>query len=151
MAAQGGFGFPNLTDGEWIWGPGLDAVKYAIRNGRQAAMPGWGAALGDTGVTNVSQYVLALSGREHDPAAAAAGASQYQTFCVACHGQDGTGNPLLGAPNLTNDIWLYGSSLEQIAHTVRHGRNGNMPAHANILTEEKIHILAAYVTSLSAR
>lgn len=151
VAAQGAFGFPNLTDDEWIWGAGLDAVKHAIRSGRQAAMPGWGAALGDAGVTNVSHHVLALAGREHNAAAATEGAGQYQAFCVACHGPDGTGNPLLGAPDLTNDIWLYGSSLEQIAHTVRHGRNGNMPAHADILSEEKIHILAAYVTSLSAR
>jgi len=148
VAAQGAFGFPNLTDDEWLWGPGLDAVKTAIRGGRQAAMPPWGAALGDDGVTNVANYVLGLAGREHDAAAATAGAAQFQMFCVACHGADGTGNPLLGSPNLTNDVWLYGNSLEQISHTVRNGRNGTMPQHADILSEDKIHILAGYVTSL---
>jgi len=149
VGAQGAFGFPNLTDDDWIWGQGMDAVKHAIRNGLQAAMPGWGAALGDEGVTNVSHFVLQLAGREHDAAAANQGAGQYQIFCVACHGTEGAGNPLLGSPDLTNDIWLYGSSLDQIAYTVRHGRNGNMPGHADLLSEEKIHILAGYVTSLS--
>jgi cytochrome c oxidase cbb3-type subunit 3 len=148
VAAQGAFGFPNLSDAEWIWGEGLEAVKTAIRNGRQAAMPPWAAALGDEGVTNVANYVLQLNGREHDAAAAAAGATQFQTFCVACHGPEAKGNPMLGAPDLTNDIWLYGNSLEEISYTLRNGRNGNMPAHADLLTEEKIHILAAYVTSL---
>jgi len=149
VTAQGAFGFPNLTDDEWIWGPGMDAVKTAIRHGRQAAMPGWGAALGDVGVTNVANYVLQLAGRDHDAAAATAGAGQFQAFCAACHGADGVGNPLLGAPDLTNDLWLYGNSLEQIAHTLRNGRNGQMPAQADILNEEKIHILAGYVTSLA--
>lgn len=148
VAAQGAFGFPNLSDAEWIWGEGLEAVKTAIRSGRQAAMPPWAAALGDEGVTNVANYVLQLNGREHDAAAAAAGATQFQTFCVACHGPEAKGNPMLGAPDLTNDIWLYGNSLEEISYTLRNGRNGNMPAHADLLTEEKIHILAAYVTSL---
>jgi cytochrome c oxidase cbb3-type subunit 3 len=127
----------------------MDAVKTAIRNGRQAAMPNWGAALGDAGVINVANYVRSLSGLEHDAAAAAAGAPQFQAFCVACHGPEAKGNPMLGAPDLTNDIWLYGSSLEEISHTLQNGRNGMMPAHADILSEDKIHILAGYVTSLS--
>jgi len=149
VAAQGAFGFPNLTDSEWIWGSGMDAVKTAIRNGRQAAMPSWGAALGDAGVTNVANYVRSLSGLEHDAAAAAAGAPQFQAFCVACHGPEAKGNPMLGAPDLTNDIWLYGNSIEQIAFALQNGRNGMMPGHADILSEDKIHILAGYVTSLS--
>jgi cytochrome c oxidase cbb3-type subunit III len=148
VTAQGAFGFPNLTDAEWIWGEGMDAVKTAIRNGRQAAMPPWGAALGDAGVTNVANYVRQLAGLEHDAAAAEAGASQFQMFCVACHGPEGKGNPMLGSPDLTNDLWLYGSSVDEISYTLRNGRNGNMPAQADILSEDKIHILAAYVTSL---
>ncbi|MEQ8485189.1 MAG: cytochrome-c oxidase, cbb3-type subunit III [Pseudomonadales bacterium] len=147
--AAGAFGFPNLKDDEWIWGSGFDNVRTALRQGRQAAMPGWQAALGDSGIAEVSQFVLALSGQSTDAAAAERGAAAYRTFCVACHGPGGKGNPALGAPDLSNDIWLYGGSADQIAHTLRHGRNGNMPAFADVLSEAQIHVLAAYVTSLS--
>jgi cytochrome c oxidase cbb3-type subunit 3 len=145
---RGAFGFPNLTDDEWIWGSGLSQVKTAITGGRHAAMPAWGSALGDQGVASVTQYVLQLSGTEHDGPATAQGAEAYRTFCVACHGPDGKGNPALGAPDLTNDRWLYGGSAERIAHTVRYGRNGSMPAFDDILSAEKIHLLSGYVTSL---
>jgi cytochrome c oxidase cbb3-type subunit III len=144
----GAFGFPNLADDDWLWGEGFESVKAAITHGRQAAMPGWGAALGDRGVNEVTQFVLLLAGRDHDSGAAERGASQYQTYCAACHGAAGTGNPMLGAADLTNDIWLYGSAPEQIAHTIRYGRNGNMPGFADILDEAKIHVLSGYVTSL---
>lgn len=149
VAAEGGFGFPNLTDNEWIWGEGFAKVKEAILNGRNAIMPPWGTALGDAGVTDVTQYTLSLAGREHDAEAASRGQAQYDMFCVACHGTDGAGNPLLGAPNLTNDIWLYGDSAEQIAFTIANGRNGNMPSFDEVLGEQKAHILAGYVTGLS--
>jgi len=147
--AQGAFGFPNLTDDEWIWGEGFDNVKQAVLDGRVAIMPPWGAALGESGVADVTQYVLSLAGRDHDVAAADRGKAQYNMLCVACHGMDGAGNPLLGAPNLNNDIWLYGSSADQIAFTIRNGRNGNMPNFADVLGEEKAHILAGYVINLS--
>jgi len=149
VTGQGAFGFPNLTDDEWIWGKGFDKVKTALQNGRQAAMPGWAAALGDQGVDDVTQHVLKLAGSEHNPEAAARGAGQYAMFCVACHGPEGSGNPILGAPNLTNDIWLYGGNADAIAFTLRHGRNGNMPSFARVLDPDRIHILAGYVTSLS--
>ncbi len=151
VTGQGATGFPNLTDAEWIWGAGFDNVKTALTSGRQAAMPAWGAALGDEGVANVTQHVLKLSGTEHDAAAAAKGADQYAMFCVACHGSDGKGNPVLGAPDLTNRTWLYGGSADAIAFTIRHGRNGRMPSFAGVLDPEQIHILAGYVTSLSAQ
>ncbi len=151
VTGQGAFGFPNLTDDEWIWGKGFDKVKTALQNGRQAAMPGWAAALGDQGIDDVTQHVLQLAGSEHNPEAAARGASQYAMFCVACHGPEGSGNPILGAPNLANDIWLYGGSAEAIAFTLRHGRNGNMPSFARVLDPDQIHILAGYVTSLSLK
>lgn len=147
--AKGAYGFPNLTDKDWLYGGSADAIKASIVKGRQAAMPAWGGILGDQGVADVSAYVLSLSGREVDAAQVEAGSKHYQTYCVACHGVDGTGNPALGAPNLANGIWLYGGSLEQISHSVRAGRNGVMPAHEELLTEDKIHILAAYVYSLS--
>jgi len=128
-----------------------EAIKTTLRGGRMAAMAPWGAALGgEPGIADMTQYVRSLSGAEHDAAAAARAAPQFQMFCVACHQADGSGNPLLGAPNLNNDIWLYGGSAEEIAFNIRHGRNGNMPAFAEVLGEEKARILAGYVRSLTA-
>ena len=147
--AKGSYGFPNLTDDDWIFGGTPDAIKASIANGRMAAMPAWGSVIGDDGVTQVTAYVKSLSGRDVDPATVEAGAKVYQTYCAACHGGDGTGNPALGAPNLANGVWLYGGSDEQIAHSVRAGRNGVMPAHKDMLGEDKIHILTAYVYGLS--
>lgn len=148
VTAQGSFGFPNLTDGEWIYGRDYDSIQSTILNGRVAVMPPWGAALGDDGVTEVTEYVLKLAGRDHDEATAAAGESKYNMFCVACHAADGTGNVALGYPNLNNDTWLYGGEREQIAFTLRNGRNGNMPAHRELLGEDKAKVLAGYVMTL---
>ena len=147
--AQGSPGFPNLTDSEWIWGRSFEDVKHTLTFGRVAAMAPWGPALGDQGVADVTQTVLRMAGKDHDPAAAERGSESYRTFCVACHGVDGKGNAALGAPDLTNDIWLYGGDAATIALTIREGRMGNMPSQADMLTPEKIHILAAYVTALS--
>ena len=149
VAAEGAFGFPNLTDGQWQWGEGFDKVKEAILLGRNGIMPPWGAALGEAGVADVTQYTLSLAGREHDTEAAERGQAQYNTLCVACHGPAGKGNPLLGTPDMTKDIWLYGGSADEIAFSIRNGRNGNMPSFADVLDEQKAHILAGYVTSLS--
>ena len=117
--------------------------------GRNGIMPPWGAALGDDGVADVTQYTLSLAGREHDSEAAARGQTQYNTLCVACHGPAGKGNPMLGSPDLTRDIWLYGGSADEIAFSIKNGRNGNMPSFADVLDEQKAHILAGYVNSLS--
>ena len=146
--AQGSFGFPNLTDGEWLYGRNYEAIENTILNGRVAIMPPWGPALGDDGVANVTEYTLKLAGLEHDEAMAAQGEGQYAIFCASCHGAEGEGNQTLGYPNLNNDIWLYGREREQIAFTIRHGRNGNMPAHRDILGEEKTRVLAGYVLTL---
>jgi cytochrome c oxidase cbb3-type subunit 3 len=147
--AKGRYGFPNLTDDDWIYGGDAATIKATIENGRQAAMPAWGSIIGDQGVTDATQYVLSLNGRDADAAQAAAGETVYQTYCVACHGADGHGNPALGAPNLTNGVWLYGGSEEQLAHSIRAGRNGAMPAFKDTLSEDKIHILSAYVYGLN--
>ncbi len=146
--ANGRYGFPNLADNDWLWGGDPDAIKATLVNGRQAVMPAWGDILGDQGITDVTQYVLSLNGRDTNQAQAAAGKTVFQTYCVACHGTEGRGNPALGAPNLTNGIWLYGGSQEQIAQTLRSGRNGMMPAFAETLSEDKIHILTAYIYGL---
>jgi cytochrome c oxidase cbb3-type subunit 3 len=114
-------------------------------------MVGWGPVLGgDAGVNQVTQYVLSLSGRDHDADAATEGATRYMQLCVACHGADGTGNPLLGAPDLTDRIWLYGGSPGTIADVIGNGRTGVMPPHREFLGEDKVHLLAAYIYGLSA-
>jgi cytochrome c oxidase cbb3-type subunit 3 len=147
--AGGAYGFPNLRDDDWIYGGDAATIKATLVNGRQAVMPAWGSVIGDEGIADVTQYVLSLNGRDVDPAKAEAGKTVFQTYCVACHGADGTGNPALGAPNLTNGVWLYGGSAEQISQTLHAGRNGMMPAFKDTLSEDKIHILTAYVYGLN--
>ena len=148
MHARGGFGFPNLTDAEWQWGSQFDAIETTIRHGHTAAMPAWGTILGDKGASDMAQYVLSLSGADHDAAAAERAAPQFQTLCIACHGPQGKGNPLFGAPDLTNDTWLYGSDADTIAFTIRNGRGGQMPSFENVLGDARIRIVAAYVSGL---
>ena len=150
--ARGVPGFPNLTDNDWLYGGTPEAIEHSILDGRTGLMPAWAQALGsDTGVNNVTQYVLSLAGTSHDAAAAAAGASQYDQICAACHQADGSGNVQLGAPNLTDDVWLYGGEPEAIAKSIAEGRQGRMPAHREFLGEAKARVLAAYVYSLSSK
>lgn len=148
-AATGAHGFPNLTDADWLYGGDAATIKASIANGRSGAMPPWGAVLGEEGVRDVTNYVLSLSGAESDAEAAARGQTQFQALCTACHGADGKGLPILGAPNLTDNVWLYGGSFEKVAHSIRNGRAGVMPAHKDLLSDEKIHLITAYVYSLS--
>ncbi|MDH3759590.1 MAG: cytochrome-c oxidase, cbb3-type subunit III [Gammaproteobacteria bacterium] len=148
--ARGARGYPNLRDGDWLWGGDPQSIKTTIMMGRQAAMPSWEAALGgEPGVDEVTQYLLSLSGRSTIAELAEKGKTKYDMFCVACHGPTGRGNPAMGAPNLTDDTWLYGASINRIAESVAKGRNGVMPAHGEFLGEAKVHLLAAYVYGLS--
>jgi len=149
LDARGAYGFPNLADENWLWGGSPDAIKHTLVQGRQAAMPAWEDALGDTGIAETTEYVLSLNGRSAHSEKASRGEKHFQTYCVACHGADGKGNTAMGAPNLTNGIWLYGGTHEQIAHTLRVGRNGKMPAYGETLTADKIHIITAYIYGLS--
>ena len=149
VAARGSFGFPNLTDDAWIWGGEFDTVKATILDGRTAVMTPWQAVLGDDGVLQTAHYVRKLSDQEHDTALADAGEKHFATICIACHGADGRGMPALGAPDLTDAAWLYGGDVEQISFTIRHGRTGVMPGFADILGEEKAHVLAGYVKALT--
>ncbi|SIS62015.1 cytochrome-c oxidase, cbb3-type subunit III [Neptunomonas antarctica] len=148
-AATGAHGFPNLTDNDWLYGGAPATIKQTLLHGRQGAMPAWGAVLGEEGVRDVASYVQTLSGQESDPESTARGKTQFQALCTACHGVDGKGMQALGAPNLTDTTWLYGGTFEQITHTIRSGRNGVMPAQKNLLSEDKIQLIAAYVYSLS--
>ncbi len=147
--ARGSLGFPDLADSDWIYGGTPEAIKTSIVQGRRAVMPGWGAVIGDKGVNDVTEYVMSLNGRQANASDVNAGKKLYATHCVACHGTEATGNPLLGAPNLKNGIWLYGGNREQVVQSIRDGRNGVMPAHQEMLSEDKIHLLAAYVYGLS--
>ncbi len=146
--ARGSYGFPDLTDGDWIYGGTPEAIKTSIASGRQAAMPGWESVIGEEGVRDATAYILSLNGRDAEESRLAAGAEVYKGYCAACHGADARGNFALGAPNLANGIWLYGGKPEQIAHSIRAGRNGVMPPHEDMLGEDKIHILTAYVYGL---
>jgi cytochrome c oxidase cbb3-type subunit 3 len=148
--ARGARGFPNLRDNDWLYGGSPEQIEQTVLNGRSGVMPAWQDALGgDQGVADVVQYVLSLSGRNVEQAAAGRGKEKFQTLCVSCHGADGKGNQALGAPNLTDNIWLYGGSEKIVTETIAKGRNGQMPAHKEFLGEDKVHLLAAYVYSLS--
>lgn len=146
----GSRGFPNLTDRDWLWGGTPEAIKQTIREGRTGVMPPMGDALGGgNAVKDVAHYVLSLSGRTHDSLRAYGGQAKFRQICAACHGADGKGNPQLGAPDLTDQIWLHGSSEAQIIETISKGRSNQMPAHKDILSPARIHLLTAYVISLS--
>jgi cytochrome c oxidase cbb3-type subunit 3 len=147
---RGAAGFPNLADADWLYGSDYAQVLASINLGRSGVMPPLGAALGEAGVRDVTQYVLSLSGQASDPGQAAAGKAQFDLFCAACHGPDGKGNQMLGAPNLADETWLYGGTPEVIAQTINGGRNGKMPAHKDLLNDDRQRLLAAYVLSLSA-
>jgi cytochrome c oxidase cbb3-type subunit 3 len=147
--ARGNKGFPNLADKDWLYGGAPDVIKTTIMHGRSGVMPPMGAALGsDKDIENVAHYVLSLSGSTADPIKTVFGKPKFAA-CMACHTAAGTGNQALGAPNLTDKVWLYGGSAETVMETIRKGRNGTMPAFADFLGEDKVHVLAAYVWGLS--
>jgi len=149
--ARGGIGYPNLTDGDWLYGGQPTDIVTTITHGRNGNMPPFGAAVGgEPGIQAVAEYVLSLSGREHDAALAVEGEQHFKTICFACHGPDGKGMAALGAPNLTDDVWLHGGRREDIQARVRGGIVNQMPAWGPILGPERVHLAAAYVFSLSA-
>jgi cytochrome c oxidase cbb3-type subunit III len=147
--ARGGKGFPNLTDKDWLYGGDPDTIVATITNGRSGIMPAWGSVVGDEGVGDLAQYVKSLAGKTYDTLRASHGKELFQTNCVACHGADGKGNPALGAPNLTDDVWLYGGGDATLLETIGKGRNGVMPPWGEFLGPEKVHIVAGYVYGLS--
>ncbi|MCD6707668.1 MAG: cytochrome-c oxidase, cbb3-type subunit III [Thiobacillus sp.] len=154
--ATGARGFPNLTDHDWLYGGDPDTIVATLTGGRSGIMPALGEALGPQGTKEVANYVLSLSDRKHDAALAAAGKVKFAENCAACHMPDGTGMQALGAPNLTDKVWLYGGSEATIIETITKGRNGVMPAMAQTLgttsnKEAKLHLLAAYVYGLSQK
>ncbi|WP_119156586.1 cytochrome-c oxidase, cbb3-type subunit III [Caldimonas tepidiphila] len=147
--ARGSKGFPNLTDGDWLYGGEHETIKQTIANGRTGVMPPMAAAVGSAeDVRNLAHYVLSLSGSAHNSIAAQLGKPKFAA-CAACHGADGKGNQAMGAPNLTDKVWLHGWGEQAIVSVITNGKNNMMPAHAHKLTEPQIHVLAAYVWNLS--
>jgi cytochrome c oxidase cbb3-type subunit 3 len=146
---RGAKGFPNLTDNDWLYGSSHEIVKETLSKGRNGVMPPMAAALGTAeDVRNVANYVLSLSGSAHDSVAASLGKTKFGA-CAGCHGADGKGSQAVGAPNLTDKIWLHGWGEQAIINIITNGKNNAMPAQAARLTPEQIHVLAAYVLSLS--
>jgi cytochrome c oxidase cbb3-type subunit 3 len=156
--AQGGFGYPNLRDDSWLWGGSLDAIHQTITHGirandpdtRTSQMPAFGrmGLLNAAQVNDVAEFVMSLSGRADDHEAAERGAKIFADNCSPCHGKDGKGNQTVGAPDLTDELWLYGGDKPTIAETIINARNGVMPAWGGRLDPETIKELAIYVHSL---
>lgn len=145
----GSRGFPNLTDNDWLYGGDPKTVAQTITDGRNGVMPPWGPVLGAEGVKDVANYVISLSGGAADSIRVARGREIFAKTCVACHGPEAKGTQALGAPNLTDKTWLYGGGEPTVIQTITDGRNGHMPAWKDILGPAKIHLLTAYVYSLS--
>jgi cytochrome c oxidase cbb3-type subunit 3 len=147
--ARGAKGFPNLTDNDWLYGGSPEQILQTLNAGRQGQMPAFGAAFGEEKVKDVANYVMSLSGKKHDAERAGRGKETFSTVCAACHGPDGKGNQAMGAPNLTDNIWLYGGTEKTIIETVTNGRANQMPAWKDFLGDGKVHLLTAYVWGLS--
>ncbi len=149
--ARGAKGIPNLTDGDWLHGGSPDKIKESIVQGRAGNMPAMGAAVGNgEDIKNLTHYVLGLSKSPNDSVRAALGKEKFGA-CAACHGMDGKGNQALGAPNLTDDIWLHGFGENAITAMSNGGKVNQMPAQADRLNANQIQVLASYVWGLSNR
>lgn len=147
--ARGARGYPNLRDDDWLHGGTPEAIETTITKGRTGAMPAWGTMLDEEKIFNVTSYVLQLSGRDADTQSASLGKEIFQANCMVCHGPEGHGNQQLGAPNLSDDIWLYGGSRKKIMESISAGRNGRMPPHGEFLGKAKVHLLVAYIYSFT--
>ncbi len=146
---NGSIGFPNLTDNEWIWGGEEEQIKYSIFEGRKGNMTAWQDILEPHEIRELSEYIFSLVGREVDSTTSNNGFINFQKYCTACHGSDGKGISALGSPDLTNELWLYGNSRSRIEDVISKGRKGIMPPFKDKLGHDKVHILTAYVKSLS--
>lgn len=147
--ARGALGFPNLADADWLYGGTPDDIVASITQGRRGAMPPFNGALSPEALKALVTVVTRWTDPHVDAGTRADGQRQFGITCAACHGTDGRGNAALGAPNLTDDIWLFGGSAEQVRQSILFGRGGVMPAHAGLLPPEDIRLVAAYVYGLS--
>lgn len=150
---------PNLADHDWLWGGTPERIKETITKGRIGIMPAWGTILGEKGLAQVTNYVMTLSGLNPlDPTLVISGQEQFARYCYFCHGRDGRGEQRIGAPNLTDNIWLHISPSEAendaglatgISRAIAQGFQNAMPPHWKMLDPARIHLLTAYVYSLS--
>ena len=146
---RGAVGFPDLADADWLYGGTPEAIVASITHGRRGSMPPFNGALGLDAVNALVAFLPRWNDPTLDAGTRAAGLKQFGVTCAACHGADGRGNAALGAPNLTDAVWLYGGTPERVRHSILFGRNGNMPAHAELLSPEDIRLVAAYAHGLS--
>lgn len=147
--ARGTKGFPDLGDKDWLYGGNAERIRESITQGRRGMMPAWGPVLGTENTHAVASYVKALSEGQGEAAAVSQGKQVYASYCAACHGVSGEGSEMLGAPRLNDGVWLYGGSVEAITASVTNGRSGQMPAHGEVLSEERIQLISAYIYSLN--
>lgn len=149
--ARGSRSYPNLRDSDWLYGNSPAQIKQSIAAGRNGNMPALGAVLGEEGTTAVIAYIKSFGEEAAEvlPELQQKGKDQFAMMCAACHGADAKGNVYVGAPNLTDDIWLHGGTEAALRKTIMEGRTGEMPAHGTLISKDKIHILAAYILSLS--
>ncbi len=143
--AGGVKGFPNLRDSDWLYGGSPDQILETIGKGRKGSMPPWKGVLTEQQMDDVATWITTKDASQKPEA----GAKVFATYCAVCHGPDAKGLQAVGAPNLTDDIWLYGGDIGEIKITIHNGRNGQMPAHEHLLIPEKIRLLAAFVYGLS--
>ena len=143
-------GAPDLTDPDWLYGGDGKTILASITEGRNGVMPAFGSSKSGQEIRDIAHYVLSLSGRTHDSLRALYGKEGFAP-CTACHGADGKGNPALGAPNLTDGVWLRGADIDDIAETIRNGRNAVMPAFRDRLGADNAALVAAWVYAQSAR
>lgn len=148
--AKGSKSFPNLREGDSLYGRDSAAIEATITNGRNGIMPGFKEAMTTQVAGDIAQYVRSMSNLAHDQIRVVRGKREYMNYCVACHGAEGNGNKALGAPNLNDGVWLYGSSEAEIVNGILNGRNNRMPAQAQNLTPEQIKMLTAWVWGLTA-
>ncbi len=150
-------GYPNLLDDAWLWGGTLDAIEYTVRHGirneqdfdaRWSEMPAFEEILSEEEIVQTAEYVRSLSGAENDATLAMAGSEIFAAECASCHGDSGAGDPELGAPNLTDAIWLYGGSQEKIIETITYSRFGVMPAWGQRLSDSEVKAVTLYVHQL---
>jgi cytochrome c oxidase cbb3-type subunit 3 len=143
--ARGNRGFPNLRDADWLWGGTPDRIVESISKGRKGSMPAWKGILNEQQVNDVAAWLTTPETDKKLPA----GAQVFATYCAACHGANAEGNTQLGAAKLSDNVWMYGGGIGDVKTSILNGRNGQMPAHENLISKEKIHLLAAYVYGLS--
>lgn len=147
--AQGALGFPNLTDADWLYGGTPAAIHSSITQGRHGQMPAFNGMLDARMLDDLVDTLIHWSDPKFDAARRQRAMQQFSISCAACHGADARGNVLVGAPNLTDAIWLHGGRREDIRQGILFGRRGNMPPHAELLSADDIRVVAAYVYGLS--